>query len=171
MHAGGDFTAAEQVGPSGPVVVAVSRRGVLRLCGVGDQEAGAPGDEDRCRGGESGPRVEVSPRPHLLAGQAAHPAFKEVRPLNTPPAPLLTGGRSPTRQGEEGGSQRSGFIQHGAADTLIAPAHAEALAKAARTPTLQLFEGVGHDLSFRPEAQAAQVAWLATLPEDYRTLD
>lgn len=57
------------------------------------------------------------------------------------------------------------LIQHGTADTLIPAAHAEALAEAARQPTLQLFEGAGHDLSFRPESQAAQVTWLRQLPQ------
>lgn len=56
------------------------------------------------------------------------------------------------------------LIQHGTADTLIPHAHAEALAAAAREPALQLFEGAGHDLSFQPEPQAAQVAWLRRLP-------
>lgn len=57
------------------------------------------------------------------------------------------------------------LIQHGTADTLIPPAHAEALAEAAPDATLQLFDGAGHDLSFQREPQEAQVAWLAELPE------
>lgn len=60
------------------------------------------------------------------------------------------------------------LIQHGTADMLIPSAHAEALAKAARDPTLQLFEGVGHDLSFRPEPQAAQAAWTRQLARTTR---
>lgn len=60
------------------------------------------------------------------------------------------------------------LIQHGTGDTLIPSAHAEALAAASARVTLQLFEGAGHDLSFRREPQEAQVAWLAELPEQDR---
>ncbi len=53
------------------------------------------------------------------------------------------------------------LIQHGTADTLIPPAHAERLAAAANDADLQLYQGAGHELSFRPEPQDAQVRWLA----------
>ena len=55
------------------------------------------------------------------------------------------------------------LVLHGEADTLIPHSHGEALASAAPSGQIVLFEGIGHDLSFHPEPQAAIVRWLAAL--------
>ncbi len=55
------------------------------------------------------------------------------------------------------------LVQHGKADNLIPPRHGKALAELAPNAELQLFEGVGHDLTFTPQAQAARLAWVEML--------
>ena len=55
------------------------------------------------------------------------------------------------------------LVLHGRADTLIPHTHGETLANAAPDGQLVLFEGVGHDLSFHPEPQAAMASWIAAL--------
>ncbi|ABC64595.1 alpha/beta hydrolase [Erythrobacter litoralis] len=52
------------------------------------------------------------------------------------------------------------LIQAGSADTLIPATHGRALARLAPDADLQIFDGLGHDLNFRPETDAARVRWL-----------
>jgi len=52
------------------------------------------------------------------------------------------------------------LVLHGTADRVVPFAHGKALAAAASDATFIAFNGAGHELSFRPEAQAAQTEWL-----------
>ena len=52
------------------------------------------------------------------------------------------------------------LIQHGTADTMIAPSHAQALAAAQPRARLDLLPGMDHDLAWDRTAQEAQRAWL-----------
>ncbi|NJO14030.1 MAG: prolyl oligopeptidase family serine peptidase [Rhizobiales bacterium] len=53
------------------------------------------------------------------------------------------------------------LVLHGTADAVVPFAHGKRMAKVGAPATFIPFEGEGHDLTFTPEAQAAQVAWLA----------
>ena len=53
------------------------------------------------------------------------------------------------------------LVLHGTADQVVPFAHGKTLAAASPRVTFRAFRGAGHELSFRPEAQEAQVAWLA----------
>ncbi|MES2986904.1 MAG: alpha/beta hydrolase [Pseudomonadota bacterium] len=53
------------------------------------------------------------------------------------------------------------LILHGTVDTLIPVSHAKTLASATRHGTLQLIEGVGHELAYQPAGQLPIVHWLA----------
>jgi fermentation-respiration switch protein FrsA (DUF1100 family) len=52
------------------------------------------------------------------------------------------------------------LVLHGAADTLIPPKHSERLAEAHPDAELVLFDGVGHELAYLPQAQATILRWL-----------
>ncbi len=52
------------------------------------------------------------------------------------------------------------LIQHGTADTMIAPSHAQALAAARPDVRLELLAGLNHDLAWDRSAQDAQRVWL-----------
>lgn len=60
-----------------------------------------------------------------------------------------------------GGLDMPVLIQHGTADRVVPFSHGKRLADAGRAVTFQPFEGAGHDLSFREDAQIAQSEWLA----------
>ena len=55
------------------------------------------------------------------------------------------------------------LVQHGLADDLIPSQHGETLAELAQNAELQLFDGIGHDLTFMPQAQTARLAWIEAL--------
>lgn len=55
------------------------------------------------------------------------------------------------------------LVQHGTADDLVPSTHGETLAGLAPSSELQLFDGIGHDLTFTPQAQAARLAWVQSL--------
>ena len=52
------------------------------------------------------------------------------------------------------------LIQHGDRDEVIPLSHAEALSGAGPHVTYQRFDGSGHDLTFEPSVQKAQLDWL-----------
>ncbi|MBK6802994.1 alpha/beta hydrolase [Novosphingobium sp.] len=52
------------------------------------------------------------------------------------------------------------LIQHGTADTMIAPGHAQTLGDAQPRARLELFPGLDHDLAWDRRAQERQRAWL-----------
>ncbi len=53
------------------------------------------------------------------------------------------------------------LVLHGTADAVVPFAQGKSLAAASPRATFQAFAGAGHELSFQPDAQAAQLAWLA----------
>lgn len=53
------------------------------------------------------------------------------------------------------------LILHGTEDAIVPFAQGQALAAASSPATFRAFAGAGHELSFQPDAQAAQLAWLA----------
>lgn len=53
------------------------------------------------------------------------------------------------------------LVLHGTDDQVVPFAHGKALAAASPKAKFIAFDGAGHELSFRPEAQAAQTDWLA----------
>lgn len=55
------------------------------------------------------------------------------------------------------------LVLHGTADTLIPVNHGQRLAKAAPQATFMPFIGLGHDISFSRQAQAAIIEWLDRL--------
>lgn len=52
------------------------------------------------------------------------------------------------------------LVLHGTSDQVVPFAHGKTLAAASPAADFRAFEGAGHELSFRPEAQAAQTEWL-----------
>lgn len=52
------------------------------------------------------------------------------------------------------------LVLHGTADQVVPFAHGKALADASPRVNFRAFDGAGHELSFRPEAQMAQTEWL-----------
>ena len=52
------------------------------------------------------------------------------------------------------------LIQHGTADTMIAPSHAQTLARAQPHARLELLDGLDHDLAWDRRAQEMQRDWL-----------
>ena len=55
------------------------------------------------------------------------------------------------------------LIQHGTSDWQIPHSHGQRLAELARNADLQLFDGLGHDLTFTAQAQQGRLAWVASL--------
>ncbi|MFN2099450.1 alpha/beta hydrolase [Altererythrobacter sp. MF3-039] len=53
------------------------------------------------------------------------------------------------------------LILHGDRDQVIPHAHAERLATVVPAARLEIIEGTGHELAYRPEAEAALAKWLA----------
>lgn len=56
------------------------------------------------------------------------------------------------------------LILHGDADSVIPPAHAEALAQARPAAELEIFPGAGHDLAWHDAAEARMLTFLDALP-------
>ncbi|MEO0870574.1 MAG: alpha/beta hydrolase [Pseudomonadota bacterium] len=52
------------------------------------------------------------------------------------------------------------LVQHGTGDTVIPVSHGRAVSDAGPNAAFQSFDGAGHDLTFDPEVQAAQLEWL-----------
>lgn len=60
-----------------------------------------------------------------------------------------------------GGLDMPILVLHGTGDRAVPAEHAHILARANTRIELQLFDGMGHDLAYSPQAQAAGLEWLA----------
>jgi fermentation-respiration switch protein FrsA (DUF1100 family) len=58
------------------------------------------------------------------------------------------------------------LVLHGSVDTLIPASHGVELAAASRGASLVIVPGIGHELAYLPQSQAAILEWLRSSPRE-----